>query len=99
MELISLIGIDIVREASVVEAAVDAEARRYDPTCCPGTREQHISDISDWVTGVNGDQSQRLLWMWGPAGVGKSALAQTCAEKAKEMGYLGAAFFFSINGR
>jgi hypothetical protein len=26
-ELISLIGIDIVREASVVDAAVDAEAR------------------------------------------------------------------------
>jgi hypothetical protein len=37
--------------------------------------------------------------MWGLAGVGKSALAQTCAEKVKKMGYLGAAFFFSINGR
>jgi hypothetical protein len=37
--------------------------------------------------------------MWGPAGVGKSALAQTCAERVEEMGYLGAAFFFSINGR
>jgi hypothetical protein len=47
MELISLIGIDVVREASVLDAAVDAEARRYAPTCCPGTREQHISDITD----------------------------------------------------
>jgi hypothetical protein len=37
--------------------------------------------------------------MSGPAGVGESALAQTCAEKVKEMGYLGVAFFFSINGR
>jgi hypothetical protein len=99
MRLISLIGIDIVQDASVVDAAVDAGARRYAPTCCPGTREQHIFDITDWATGVNSDQSQRLLWMWGPAGVGKSALAQTCAEKVKEMGYLGAAFFFSINGR
>jgi hypothetical protein len=36
--------------------------------------------------------------MWGPAGVGKSALAQTCAEKVKKVEYLGAAFFFSING-
>jgi hypothetical protein len=99
MRLISLIGIDVVREASVPDAAVDAEARRYAPTCCPGTRDQHITDITDWATGVNSDQSQHLLWMWGPAGVGKSALAQTCAEKVKEMGYLGAAFFFSINGR
>jgi hypothetical protein len=99
MELISLIGIDIVREASIVDAAVDAEARRYAPTCCPGTRDQHITDITDWAAGVNSDQTQHLLWMWGPAGVGKSALAQTCAEKVKEMGNLGAAFFFSINGR
>ncbi|KXN85617.1 hypothetical protein AN958_11079 [Leucoagaricus sp. SymC.cos] len=37
--------------------------------------------------------------MRGPAGVGKSAIAQTCAEGLKESGHLGAAFFFSINGR
>jgi hypothetical protein len=99
MELISLIGIDVVREASVLDATVDAEARRYAPICCPGTREQHISDLTDWATGVNRDHAQRLLWMWGPAGVGKSAVAQSCAEKVKEAGHLGAAFFFSINGR
>lgn len=37
--------------------------------------------------------------MKGPAGVGKSAIAQTCVEKLKARGKLGAAFFFSINGR
>jgi hypothetical protein len=36
--------------------------------------------------------------MKGPAGVGKSAIAQTCAEKLKELGLLGASFFFSMNG-
>jgi hypothetical protein len=36
--------------------------------------------------------------MWGPAGIGKSALAQTCAERVREMGYLSATFFLSING-
>jgi len=35
--------------------------------------------------------------MRGPAGVGKSAIAQTCAEKLKESGHLGAAFFFTVN--
>jgi hypothetical protein len=35
--------------------------------------------------------------MKGPAGVGKSAIAQTCAERVKRQGKLGATFFFSIN--
>ena len=34
--------------------------------------------------------------MRGPAGVGKSAIAQTCAEKLKETGHLGTVFFFSV---
>ena len=33
--------------------------------------------------------------MWGPAGVGKSAIAKSCAEKTAEKGRLGASFFFS----
>jgi len=37
--------------------------------------------------------------MRGPAGVGKSAIAQTCAEKLKETGHLDAAFFFTVNKR
>ena len=38
-----------------------------------------------------------MYWMRGPAGVGKSAIAQTCAEKLKDTGHLGAAFFFTVN--
>jgi len=37
-----------------------------------------------------------MYWMRGPAGVGKSAIAQTCAEKLKDTGHLGAAFFFTV---
>jgi len=33
--------------------------------------------------------------MWGPAGVGKSAIAKSCAEKTAEKDRLGASFFFS----
>jgi MoxR-like ATPase len=32
--------------------------------------------------------------MIGPAGVGKSAIARTCAHKLKMAGNLGASFFF-----
>jgi len=33
--------------------------------------------------------------MWGPAGVGKSAIAKSCAEKTAKQHRLGTAFFFS----
>jgi len=35
--------------------------------------------------------------MRGPAGMGKSSIAQTCAEQLKNTGRLGAAFFFTVN--
>lgn len=36
-----------------------------------------------------------MLWLYGPAGIGKSAVAQSIAEHCSETGRLGAAFFFS----
>ena len=42
------------------------------------------------------DAPSSVYWMRGPAGVGKSAIAQTCAEKLKKTGHLGAAFFFTV---
>ena len=38
-----------------------------------------------------------FLWMYGPAGAGKSAIAQTIAELLEKAGLLAAAFFFSRN--
>ncbi|KAJ3567734.1 hypothetical protein NP233_g6169 [Leucocoprinus birnbaumii] len=92
-------GIVILYEASTPEAAFDAKERSYAPSCYPGTREQYIGDITNWATASNSDDAMPLFWMKGPAGVGKSAIAQTCAEKLQESNHLAAAFFFSINGR
>ncbi|KAF9443407.1 hypothetical protein P691DRAFT_643682, partial [Macrolepiota fuliginosa MF-IS2] len=93
-------GIDILLEASNRDAAHDSSARDYDPRCHPGTREQHIEDLVYWAVPAAGtDDPLPLFWMNGPAGVGKSAIAQTCAERLKELGKLGASFFFSRNGR
>lgn len=47
----------------------------------------------NWVN--DPDPSQRILWLYGPAGAGKSAIAQTVAELADKAGKLGASFFFS----
>ena len=45
----SAIGIDILYEASDPGAAIDSQDH-YDRRCFPGTREQYISDITNWVT-------------------------------------------------
>ncbi|KAF9447987.1 hypothetical protein P691DRAFT_730472 [Macrolepiota fuliginosa MF-IS2] len=93
-------GINILLKASNRDAAHDSSAREYDPRCHPGTREQHIEDIVYWAVPASGaDVPLPLFWMKGPAGVGKSAIAQTCAERLKGLGRLGATFFFSLNGR
>ena len=89
------LGIDILYEASDPGAAFDSQDH-YDRRCFPGTREQYISDITNWVT-ESSDRPSSMYWMRGPAGVGKSAIAQTCAEKLKGTGHLGAAFFFTVN--
>ncbi|XP_006456141.1 hypothetical protein AGABI2DRAFT_146070 [Agaricus bisporus var. bisporus H97] len=89
-------GIDILREASIPEAAYDSEARHPAPSCFPGTRTQYIEDIIQWAT--SDDPTFPLHWVKGPAGVGKSAVAQTSSERLKESGQLGAAFFFGGAG-
>ena len=86
-----VLGIDILHDASDPGAAFDSQDH-YDRRCFPGTREQYIADITNWVT----NPPSLIYWMRGPAGVGKSAIAQTCTEKLKKTGHLGAAFFFSI---
>ncbi|KAJ3562074.1 hypothetical protein NP233_g9800 [Leucocoprinus birnbaumii] len=88
-------GIDVLREASYREVAIDSgdsNKRR----CFPGTREQYIADITSWASASDGNVSSSIFWMKGPAGVGKTSIAQTCAEELKKTGHLGAAFFFSV---
>ena len=46
-----------------------------------------------WIT--EGNRSSSMMWLHGPAGCGKSALAQSIAEKCREAGILAATFFFS----
>jgi len=47
----------------------------------------------DWITDM--DRQTRFLWLYGPAGAGKSAIEQTIAEWCYKMGFLAASFFFS----
>ncbi len=49
--------------------------------------------ISDWIDD-SAHLRQRIMWLNGPAGAGKSAIAQTIAERYKD-NRLAASFFFS----
>ena len=53
----------------------------------------------DWIK--DNDRQTRILWMYGAAGAGKSAIEQTIAESCYQMNLLAASFFFSrsVNGR
>jgi len=69
---------------------------RYDPPKChPHTRRAVLKKIMDWVKDPK--KVALILWLYGPAGAGKSAIAQTIAELLEEAGLLAAAFFFSRN--
>lgn len=85
-------GLGQLLARSTPDAFHDSSARYPPPLCHPGTREDHINQIIQWSTTENYPASQ-VLWLKGPAGVGKSAIAQTCAERLGKK--LGAAFFFS----
>ena len=65
-----------------------------DPARChPNTRDAVIEEIMAWIG--NSNPAPSMMVMHGPAGSGKSALAQSIAERCKLQHWLAAAFFFS----
>ena len=72
---------------------VEADHRYGDRQgCLGGTRADVLQQLDDWL----GDtQGQRVFWLNGLAGTGKSTIAQTFAEITFAEGRLGASFFCS----
>ncbi|KAF5355193.1 hypothetical protein D9756_005677 [Leucocoprinus leucothites] len=75
------------------DAAMDSSARDPPPKCHPGTRVDIIEQLEEWLESLSREYD--MLWLYGPAGTGKSAIAQTFAELCAERNRLGATFFFS----
>ncbi|KAJ3567718.1 hypothetical protein NP233_g6178 [Leucocoprinus birnbaumii] len=78
---------------TTLNATMDSSARHPPPRCHPGTRLRISNTLEKWMNGPK--RAADLIWMHGPAGTGKSAVAQTFAEFCFEHGRLGATFFFS----
>jgi hypothetical protein len=73
--------------------AHDSSARDPPPRCHPGTRVKINEHAINWF--YDEEKDELLIWIYGPAGVGKSAIMQTLAEKLAESKHLGASAFIS----
>jgi hypothetical protein len=60
--------------------------------CDPGTRLKVVAQIKQWLNSF--DKRAAICWLSGPAGYGKSAVAQTIAEHYAAKGRLLGCFFF-----
>ncbi|ESK82421.1 nwd2 [Moniliophthora roreri MCA 2997] len=81
-------------EQVAVNALHSSEQRSPPPNCHPGTRARILDELSRWIE--HGPKSTRVYWLHGPAGVGKSAIAQHLSEKYASTRLAGS-FFFSRN--
>ncbi|PPR06501.1 hypothetical protein CVT24_002665 [Panaeolus cyanescens] len=70
----------------------------YDETKChPGTRISILSLLEEWAvskTLSSDDGITPMVWLHGAAGVGKTAIAKSFAERLEGIGRLAATFFF-----
>ena len=80
-------------EAVSPNAFYDSDNRPDPPKCHPKTRVAVINKIIDWATGMT-DTNAFVLWLYGPAGAGKTAIARKVAELFAGHELLLASFLF-----
>ncbi|KDR73104.1 hypothetical protein GALMADRAFT_15993, partial [Galerina marginata CBS 339.88] len=87
-------GIELLLDAASPSAFHNSGERFDHPKCYPNTRTAILAEIMDWIVGKIGWE-RCIMWLYGAAGAGKSAIAQTIAELCRANGTLLASFFFS----
>jgi len=86
-------GFQRLIDAVSPNAFYDSDNRADPPKCHPNTRVAVINKITDWATGMN-DTNALILWLYGPAGTGKTAIARKVAELFAVDHFLLASFLF-----
>ncbi|KAJ7716757.1 hypothetical protein B0H16DRAFT_1740976 [Mycena metata] len=86
-------GWSILQRNIAGDAFYNSEQRFPPPQCHPQTRTAVQKTIQAWAE--NPHPAPSVMWLYGPAGTGKSAVAQTMAEKWVATHKLAAAFFFA----
>ncbi|KAF9446252.1 hypothetical protein P691DRAFT_804451 [Macrolepiota fuliginosa MF-IS2] len=93
-------ALQLLASNSMKGAEFDSSERDPPPRCHPGTRYGIIETCQAWRKSTN--PTERMLWLNGAAGVGKSAIMQTMVEleHKSEPNPVGATLFFSkLNAR
>ncbi|KAK1229834.1 hypothetical protein PQX77_007093 [Marasmius sp. AFHP31] len=75
-----------------VGASHTAEQQYTRGTCLEGTRKEALRIIWEWLLAEG--KENPICWLWGTAGVGKSAIAMTIANASEQKGLLVSSFFF-----
>jgi len=82
-------------EATIPSAFYDYHDHEFDVSRChENTRVSVLEKVGDWVNLVI-DVTAFVMWLYGAAGAGKSAIARTMAEILHSRQQLLATFFFS----
>ena len=92
----SVEGSDILHRATATNAFHNSYERFDPPKCHPNTRTAVLEKIMKWIKWEE-DLDAFIMWVYGPAGAGKSAIAQTIADMCEEEMIILASFFFSKN--
>ncbi|KAE9410683.1 hypothetical protein BT96DRAFT_234785 [Gymnopus androsaceus JB14] len=85
-------GLKTLYNNAVRGAFYNSEQRFPPPNCHPGTRTEVLGILRSWITDVA--DSTSIYWLYGAAGVGKSAVAPTISEEFAAS-HLAATFFFA----
>ncbi|KAJ3549831.1 hypothetical protein NMY22_g744 [Coprinellus aureogranulatus] len=92
-------ALDYLNDHVAVDALHNSDERCDAPKCHPDTRVAVQAEILSWITdGDQDDEPKKILWLTGPAGTGKTAIAGSIAETCEERGFLAGSFFFSSYG-
>ncbi|KAF7377491.1 AAA-16 domain-containing protein [Mycena sanguinolenta] len=85
-------GFQVLHRAAAADAFYDSAERFPQPRCHPETRTVMLEDL--WKWSFKTDSKNTILWLHGPAGAGKSAIAQSFCQKLAAHHRLAASFFF-----
>jgi hypothetical protein len=83
----------LLEEFVSFNALHDSPVQDPDRQCHPETRRAVLKRLRDWIENVKPDATEPIFWLHGPAGVGKSAIAQTIARSCSQDD-VPATFFF-----
>jgi NACHT domain len=69
------------------------DSAQHAPVCHPDTRKTIIGDIMSWI--ADPSRTSSVLWFNGPAGSGKTAIAQSLCKRCVAAKWLAGSYFFS----